>query len=93
MLLTTGELARVFGGLLWNAHAFEVVHAPVGRFLANVVNTGSGTSVSVLTDLTSFPQPTGNVAVLPGDTYNFQYWFRDVGSTSNFSDALSVTFQ
>lgn len=66
---------------------------PVGRFLANVVNTGYGTSVSVLTDLTSFPQPTGNVAVLPGDTYNFQYWFRDIGSTSNFSDALSVTFQ
>ena len=66
---------------------------PVGRFLADVVNTGSGTTVSVLTDLTSFPQPTGSVAVLPGDTYNFQYWFRDIGSTSNFSDALAVTFQ
>jgi hypothetical protein len=66
---------------------------PVGRFLADVVNTGSGTTVSVLTDLTSLPQPTGSVAVLPGDTYNFQYWFRDIGSTSNFSDALAVTFQ
>lgn len=40
-----------------------------------------------------WPQPTGFIAVLPGDSYNFQYWFRDVGSTSNFSDALSVTFQ
>ncbi|MDG1049917.1 MAG: hypothetical protein P8R46_06895 [Planctomycetota bacterium] len=66
---------------------------PVGRFLADVANTGSGTTISVLTDLTSLPQPTGPVAVLPGDSYNFQYWFRDLGSTNNFSDALSVTFQ
>ncbi len=66
---------------------------PVGRFIANVVNTGSGTTVSVPTDLNMWPQPTGFIAVLPGDSYNFQYWFRDVGSTSNFSDALSVTFQ
>ncbi|MDG1490283.1 MAG: hypothetical protein P8R43_00235 [Planctomycetota bacterium] len=66
---------------------------PVGRFLASVVNSGSGTSVTVLTDLTMWPQPTGTVSVIPGDSYNFQYWFRDIGSTSNFSDALSVTFQ
>ncbi len=68
---------------------------PVGRFLANVVNTGSGTSVSAPTDLTMWPQPTGVVAVVAGESYNFQYWFRDVtaGSVSNFSDALSVTFE
>ncbi|MCP3918870.1 MAG: hypothetical protein GY711_25260 [bacterium] len=28
-----------------------------------------------------------------GDTWNFQCWYRDVGGTSNFSDALSVTFR
>ncbi len=66
---------------------------PIGRFIANVVNTGAGTTVSIPTDLTMWPQPTGPVTVFPGDSYNFQYWFRDIGSTSNFSDALSVTFQ
>ena len=67
---------------------------PVGRFLANVLNTGpGGSAVSLLTDLNALPQPTGAVVVLPGDSYNFQYWYRDFGNTSNFSDALSVTFQ
>lgn len=67
---------------------------PVGRFLANVLNTGpGGSSVSLLTDLTALPQPTAAVVVLPGDSYNFQYWYRDEGDTNNFSDALSVTFR
>ncbi|MCP3920011.1 MAG: hypothetical protein GY711_31160 [bacterium] len=30
-------------------------------------------------------------AVQPGDTWNFQCWFRDLGS-SNFTDAVAVTF-
>ncbi|MCP3996840.1 MAG: hypothetical protein GY722_17525 [bacterium] len=33
--------------------------------------------------------------VLPGDTWTFQCWFRDhdPALTSNFTDAVSVTFQ
>ncbi len=44
-------------------------------------------------DLTAVPQPTGNVAVQPGDTWNFQAWYRDIGNTNNFTDAVSVLFQ
>ena len=29
----------------------------------------------------------------PGDTLNFQAWYRDVGGTNNFTDAVSVLFQ
>ena len=36
-----------------------------------------------------------NIAVMPGDTWNFVAWYRDVNpsNTSNFTDGLSVTFQ
>ena len=33
-----------------------------------------------------------NLGVLAGETWNFQVWFRDTG-TSNFTDATSITFQ
>ena len=32
------------------------------------------------------------VAVIPGETWNFQAWHRDVGNTSNFTDAVTLTF-
>ena len=33
-----------------------------------------------------------NEALLPGETWHFQAWFKD-GASSNFSDGLSVLFQ
>ena len=33
------------------------------------------------------PQP-----VQSGDTYNFQCWYRDVGGTNNFTDAVEIMF-
>ncbi|MCP3915936.1 MAG: hypothetical protein GY711_10310 [bacterium] len=49
-----------------------------------------GPSGSIAVDITSLPTspPT---AVQPGDTWNFQCWFRDQGS-SNFTDAVSILF-
>ncbi|MEO1700398.1 MAG: VCBS repeat-containing protein [Planctomycetota bacterium] len=40
----------------------------------------------------TFPLPN---AVLPGDTWYFQAWFRDIngGITSNLTDAISITFE
>jgi hypothetical protein len=32
-------------------------------------------------------------APAPGETWHFTTWFRDVGATSNFTDAVSLTFQ
>lgn len=41
------------------------------------------------------PTPQGLVAALPGETWNFQAWYRDANPnpTSNFTDGLSLTFQ
>ncbi|MCP3918738.1 MAG: M23 family metallopeptidase [bacterium] len=52
-----------------------------------------GPTGSIQVDLTSIPV-NPPIAVLPGDTWHFQCWFRDnnPGQTSNFTDAVSVTF-
>ncbi len=70
----------------------------VGRYVGpgQVMNTGSTGTLRLLLDLTQTPTPMGLVAVMPGDTWNFQAWHRDfVGGsvTSNFTDGLSVDFQ
>ncbi|MEZ6014776.1 MAG: hypothetical protein R3F49_06670 [Planctomycetota bacterium] len=69
----------------------------VGRSVGNaIINSGATGVVSVLANLNSMPQPTGPVAVMVGETWNFQCWYRDAvggAATSNFTDGLSVTFQ
>lgn len=57
-----------------------------------VANAAGRASVSVTSG--ALPTPTGATTVMAGDTWNFQAWFRDAnpGSTSNFSDAVTVTF-
>ena len=62
------------------------------RFAKNVASTGATGEYALIIDLTALP---GHGAVKPGDTWNFQAWFRDAnpGPTSNFSDAVAVTFQ
>jgi hypothetical protein len=66
----------------------------MGRFVAGVANSGSAGQISYMINLNALPAPI-NVAVLPGDTWNFVGWYRDLnpGTTSNFTDGLSVTFQ
>ncbi|MCP3917426.1 MAG: hypothetical protein GY711_17915 [bacterium] len=46
---------------------------------------------SITVDLTALPL-SPPVAVVPGDVWNFQCWFRDLAS-SNFTDAISITFR
>ena len=70
----------------------------IGRYVGpgQIVNSGTAGEVALTLDLTQTPQPTGFVSVQPGDTWNFQAWYRDaVGgmATSNFTDGLSITFQ
>jgi hypothetical protein len=58
-----------------------------------VVFTDSFGDTSYSVDLNSTTLPTGTIA--EGDTWNFQFWYRDPPgtlSTFNLSDALSVPF-
>jgi Subtilase family/FG-GAP-like repeat len=67
----------------------------IGRYTQNVVNSGPAGAVSLQLDLANTPTPTGTVAIQPGETWNFQLWYRDFNPnlTSNFTDAVSITFQ
>lgn len=72
-----------------------------GRYAGDVLNSTSAGQVAFEPDLTMIPLASGGGTSFtvgqPGDTYNFQYWYRDVDSmgipTSNFSSATSVTLQ
>ena len=71
----------------------------MGRYNAqtSVTSPTSGYAVVDL-DLAAIPiEPGGMTAALAGETWNWQFWYRDVSAaglaTSNFSNAVSVTFR
>jgi hypothetical protein len=70
----------------------------VGRYVGpgQIQNSGSVGGFSLALDLAQTPTPTGLVSVMPGETWNFTTWHRDAvggSATSNFTDAISITFQ
>jgi hypothetical protein len=71
-----------------DAQVFSAIHP-----LSSPFTTGNWWSGIVL-DQTQMPTPAGLVAVVPGDTWFFQAWYRDVNPmpTSNLSDVISITF-
>ena len=64
----------------------------IGRFVQQVQNSGASGSFTIQVDLTTMPPPVQPI-VQPGDTWNFQCWYRDVGGQNNFTNAVSVTFR
>ncbi len=68
----------------------------IGRFVGpgQIQNAGAAGAISLVIDLTQMPSPTGFVQVAPGDTWNFQCWYRDMSMTgqavSNFSGGLEI---
>ncbi len=74
-----------------SSNGFICLGGNIGRY-HQPQNIGQGPTFSIQVDLTSMPvNPTA--AVQPGDTWNFQCWYRDLGGTNNFTDGVSITFQ
>ncbi|MCP3919244.1 MAG: PKD domain-containing protein, partial [bacterium] len=66
----------------------------LGRYNGMVQNSGATGTFSITVDLNAVPiaSAPGTIAIQPGDTWNFQGWYRD-GATSNFTDGVSIVFQ
>ncbi|MCP3920757.1 MAG: PKD domain-containing protein [bacterium] len=66
----------------------------LGRFDELVRNSGASGQFSIDVNLTAVPIAAnpGTTAIQPGDSWNFQGWYRD-GVTSNFTDGVSVLFE
>ena len=67
----------------------------LGRYnaLPEIFNSGIAGTGSLVLDLTNTPSALGPQTIMSGETWNFQCWYRDSADvTSNFSDAVSVTF-
>ncbi|MEM9379593.1 MAG: hypothetical protein AAGB93_06540 [Planctomycetota bacterium] len=70
----------------------------IGRYVGpgQIQNSGAAGAISFALDLAQTPTPTGFVSIQPGETWNYQAWYRDVvGGTaiSNLSNGLSLTYQ
>jgi len=60
-----------------------------------ILNSGASGEYSLQLPLTNLPTSTGTESVMMGDTRTFQSWYRDRNPmpTSNFSDAVEITFR
>ena len=88
-LLLAGLPAQQFGfivcsrqtGIVFNpggAQGNLCLGGDIGRAVGGVIFSGGffGTA-DVVVDVNDLPQPTGNVAAMAGETWNFLRWFRD----------------
>ncbi len=64
---------------------------PIVRFAGDILTADAMGNVVFSPDLTALPQ---GATFHPGDTWNFQIWFRDTnpGPTSNTTNGLALTF-
>ena len=63
----------------------------IGRHVSQTANSGGEGVLVIDIDLTQLPRPAAPQAVLAGETWRFQAWYRQ-GNTSNFTDGVAVTF-
>ncbi|MEM9379620.1 MAG: hypothetical protein AAGB93_06675 [Planctomycetota bacterium] len=72
---------------------------PIDRYLGpgDFGSTGPSGAIELRVDLAAIPQQGGAVAGLPGDTWYFQCWYRDVdgagAATTNFTNGVEVTLR
>jgi hypothetical protein len=72
------------------------VSGSIGRAVGGVLDSSTLGTLVAQVDLTAIPQPTGPVAVQPGETLHFQAWHRTTLAgqpTSDLTDAVRVTFE
>ncbi|MEE2938788.1 MAG: hypothetical protein VX460_00255, partial [Planctomycetota bacterium] len=68
----------------------------IGRHMNDIRDSGATGTASLTLDLANVPTNLGRTAVIAGETWYWQAWYRDVDGggapTSNLSSAVGVTF-
>ena len=66
----------------------------IGRYNGDIFLSDAAGTSSLTLDLSMTPTPMGLTAIMAGETWHFQAWFRDVNPvpTSNFTDGLEILF-
>jgi hypothetical protein len=64
----------------------------IGRYVGDVASSGPNGELVLAIDMTDMPGPDSFID--PGETWNFQCWFRDKNPelTSNFTDGIALQF-
>lgn len=68
----------------------------IGRFNGpgQIKSTGASGQIDLFLDMRSIPEGPNIIAAAPGDTWNFQVWYRDgVGLGSDFTDGYEIDIQ
>lgn len=90
----TQDLVPMAGGSAGNL----CLGGAIGRFSApgQIQSVGPAGNLSLTVDVGAIPQPTAFVPALPGETWNFQTWFREPSagpSSTNYTDGLAIQFE
>ena len=81
-----GDLCLLGGSLLGRYAEDLGAISPAGTFSTDISNSLSGGP--------DYGIPGAGQFMQPGDTWNFQYWYRGpMGQPSGFSEAVGVTFK
>ena len=90
----TAEVSSMFPG---GSQGTLCAGGAIGRYVGpeQVMSSGTEGRATLRLDLGATPSPTAFVDVMVGETRYFQAWHRDAnpGATSNFTDAVAVTFR
>ena len=71
-----------------------VCHGPdFGRHNMAVGNSGSSGTIATTVDLTALPRPGAPEPALAGQTWYFQFWYRDGPGVSNLTNSIQIEFQ
>lgn len=67
----------------------------IGHYATKIQTSDAAGTFGIDVDLTATPTPFGPVTIVAGETWYFQTWYRDLNPspTSNFTDAVSLTFR
>ncbi len=67
----------------------------IGRLLGTLAMSNGAGELTGSVNLFAIPEGASISAVMPGETWNFQLWHRDVNptATSNFTEAIEVVFE